>query len=105
MGFKDDLDEDLGAMLTDDEFGYEVTYTKATGGTCNGIFDNEHITVEVGEEGAPVSEQKPTVLIRASDLDSDPAQGDSLTINGNTYSVFDIQPDGTGAILLILEEA
>ena len=105
MTFKDDIDTDLGNMLKEEEFGEEVTYSKATDGKCDGIFDNDFISVDVGEDGPPIDDQKPTVMLRASDLSSDPAQDDTLTIKSVDYKVLEIQPDGTGALLLILEEA
>ncbi len=106
MTFKDDMDSDLGNMLTDDEFGYVVTYSKATDGSCNGIFDNDFISVEVGESAPPVSDQKPTLMVRLSDFDTPPAADDTLTVVGEgDFVVLEAQPDGTGATLLILEEA
>ena len=106
MTFKDDLDYDLGNMITDEEFGDEVTYSKATDGSCNGIFDNDFVEVDVGEASPPVSDQKPTLLVRLSDFDTPPAADDSLTVVGEgDYIVLDVNPDGTGASLLILEEA
>ena len=105
MGLKEDIDTDLGNMVDDAEFGYEVTYTKATDGKCNAIFDNDFVSVDVGENAPPVSDQKPTLTVRLSDFDTPPAQDDSLIVDGNSYTVLEVQPDGTGAALLILEEA
>ena len=105
MGLKDDIDTDLGNMLDDSEFGYEATYSKATGGKCNGIYDNDFVSVDVGENAPPVTDQKPTLMVRLSDFDTEPAQDDTLIVDGTSYTVLEVQPDGTGAALLILEAA
>ena len=105
MTFKSEIDADLGNMLSDDEFGYEVTYTPQVGAalTLNGIFDKDFISVDVGQEAPPITDQKPTLMVRLSDFATPPLQDDTCVVDGNTYTVLEVQPDGTGAALLILE--
>ena len=105
MTFKDDIDDDLGNMLSDDEFGTEITYIPQVGDafTVNVLFDNEYEGVEVGDEGAVVTDQKPMITVRLSDFTNDPAVDDECTINSVDYKIIDIQKDGTGAADLILE--
>ena len=106
MSLKDDINTDLGNMLSSDDFGYQVTYSRATDGACEGISDYDFLSVDMGEVSPPIEDQKPTLLIRRSDLDTDPQHKDALTVvDVGDFIVTGIQPDGTGAILLILEDA
>lgn len=61
------------------------------------------------EEAAPadgwpgVSTVAPVYSCRAADLPPGAGAGDGFTLDGATYEVRDIQPDGTGLARLILE--
>jgi len=106
MTFKDDLDSDLGHMLSDSEFGIAVTYKPAAGGnfTLNVIFDNEYVGVDVGEESPNVTDQKPVARARLSDFTTGPTVNDKMEIESADYTIIDIQKDGTGAVDLIMEK-
>jgi len=103
--FKEMLDEDLGIMLDDEEFGTEVIFKPIIGNPkiINGIFDKEFISVEISE-GPGIQDQAPTLSIRLSDFIVEPKQNDIFTINGIDYKVLEIQKDGTGFAIIILEE-
>jgi len=66
------------------------------------IFDAEHYTA--AGEGADISTSQPMATCRAQDV-AGIEQGDSVTVAGTSYSVADVQPDGTGVVVLILQEA
>jgi len=94
-----DLDDDLDAMLSTDEFADEITLPDLS--VINGIYDTDFI--EVDDDGAMVSSFQPNALVKTSDISS-LAIGNDITINGTTYDVRDIQPDAKGSSLLILYE-
>lgn len=82
-------------------FGESISYLplgSVVSTTINGLFKNEW--VEVNE----VSTLKPTLLIQVSSLAVAPKRGDRPTINGVVYKTTDVQLDGLGAALLILEK-
>lgn len=67
--------------------------------TIYGIFDDDHI--EIGD----ISTTGPQFLCRTSDATAaSVARGNTITINSVSRTVRDIQPDGTGLTLLILED-
>ncbi|MGB0131158.1 head-tail joining protein [Chlorobium sp.] len=66
------------------------------------LFDDEHYAAS--GEGADISTSQPMVTCRAQDV-AGIEQGDSITVDGTAYSVADVQPDGTGVMVLILQEA
>lgn len=88
------------------DFGLVANYTKSGGGTfyIKGIFDNEFYAAETGAGVAFVSAQ-PRFFIRSEDLPSGADYGDSLAVDGVSYTVRVIQPDGTGMTTLLLEKA
>ena len=89
-----------------DTFGESVTHTPADGGdaqTVTGVFANQHVAVLQG--GVEVVTTRPTLGIKLSDFDSEPVQGDTLTINSVTYKVSEVDKDGEGGATLILHRA
>lgn len=92
-----------------DEFAVDVTYTPLSGSAIafTGIFDDAHLAVEMGGEAA-VSTTAPVLTCRADDLDTlslgEARQGDGVEIGGASYTVTDVQPDGTGIVMLVLEK-
>lgn len=92
---------DRAAFVNPDEFGVAATYKGIT--TVNGIFDTRFIEALDGS-GAGVSARQPMFTCQESDLDG-AAQGDALVINGTAYTILESEPDGTGMIVLILEQA
>ena len=97
--------EDLTAFFQEADFAYAATWTPAAGGgpyTLEVIFDNEYFEASMGEAGA--AGRQPMCMAADDQL----AQGsgikrnDTLVINGVTYKVREIQPDGTGVSRLML---
>lgn len=88
------MTEDFTAFFNTDEHATAATYE---GSTVNGVFDREYSAV-LGLEA-----NTPTFTCDESDV-SDIAHGDTITIDGTDYTVREIQPDGTGVVVLVLEE-
>lgn len=66
------------------------------------IFDNGYAAGSVGLAG--MAGTQPSALVRSADV-SDVSVGGSLDVNGATYVVAELQPDGTGMTTLLLEKA
>jgi hypothetical protein len=86
---------DRAEFFNSDEFGVEVTFGAST---FDAIFDHEYV------EAGHFAGEKPVAHCRESDI-SGVSLGSTLTIGGTSYVVREIQPDGTGLALLILEAA
>lgn len=70
--------------------------------TLVGVFDRAYIGV--GGD-VPVDSVAPQFLARSSDIESAGiSDGSTLHIEGRTYVVRSLQPDGTGMTSLVLEE-
>ena len=97
MAFK----ENIAEFMSTDDFAVEVIYTPDGGSAValTGIFDNEHYDVPGGE--VTVTGSQPRFTYEAEDIAA--AAGDTLEHEGVTYTVVDVQPDGTGVNVLILE--
>jgi len=67
------------------------------------LFEAKHQTVSLGEGG--VSGYTPSLFLRLGDLSSDPREDtDALFIvDGVSYSARDVQRDGRGCALVLLE--
>lgn len=90
--------EDLTVFFDTDEFA--VLATPSGGGAAFAvIFDKEYLA-QIG-----VSTTGPAALARASDVSSLTPRTSTLTIEGTTYTVTDVQPDGTGLALVPLQAA
>jgi hypothetical protein len=89
--------EDLSGFFSTADFAVAALYNGAT--TVNGIFDAAY------EEplGNAVEGAAPIFQCAAADLLS-VAHGDTFLINAKTYKVRGVEPDGTGVMLLRLEE-
>jgi len=70
-------------------------------GDVTGIFNAPHEMLEGG--AVEIDGEAPTLLCRSADIAS-AGSGDSVTIEGATYEVYSVQPDGTGMTLLELRE-
>lgn len=93
-------------FLNTDEFGVEATYTPVSGGassTVKGIFDAATQAIEVGLEVA-ISSTSPQFQCRTADLTNGGKQRDTFVIAGVTYKAKDVQPDGTGMTVVMLEK-
>lgn len=97
-----DFDADLLEMMDTDEFAQDITLvTQAV--TIPAIFDSAHF--EVSEDGiTALSSFKPMVQIRTAD-ENGVSLEDTVSINSVSYSVADVQPDGTGLTVLVLHKA
>lgn len=92
-----ETDDDRSYMLAD--FGVTVTFGAST---FQAIFENDHIPVEAGG-GVEFSIQQAMILCRTSDV-TGIGQGSLVSISGNSYAVSDVQPDGQGMTMLVLED-
>ncbi len=93
---------DRASFFNTDDFGVTATYDGAT--SVNGVFTNEDggaLPAIVG--GSEVATTIPRFICQASDVDTDP-RGKSLVVSSVTYEVVDAHPDGTGIVILDLEE-
>lgn len=71
------------------------------GVAVKGHFENEHDPVNAGGM-VEFSIQSATFQCKTSDVAA-VAEGQLITISGSSYAITDIQPDGTGVTLLMLE--
>lgn len=100
-----ETDADRLQFLDTDAFGVEATYKPVTGGaasTIKGIFDAASTAIEVGLE-VSISSTSPQFHCRTSDLTNGGKQRDTFVIAGVTYKAKDVQPDGTGMTMVMLE--
>lgn len=94
-------------FLSSDEFGTTADYTLAAGGTTSdiaGILNNPFRDVDMGG-GPSTADTSPTFVCRSADLPGGAAggaAGDTVVIDGTTYRVIELQPDGAGMTTLIL---
>ncbi len=89
--------EDLTAMF-DVTYGFAVNATYKTR-TIPVIFDEQYYA----EQGIDVdiASSRPAATCKTSDV-STAAEGDSIVIDGTTYTVTTVMPDGTGITVLSL---
>lgn len=87
-----------------DTFPAEAIHTPASTGTPTAItvvHDYRWIECDPGN-GVPQSAQTHTAFVVLADLTTYPKQADTLTIEGEPFEVIDVQADGSGGCLLIL---
>lgn len=92
-----------GIMLAD--FGEKFVYRTLGSGskTITAIFDNNYQAVDAGGN-LPFAMQQPQLTCRTSDIPN-AGEGDTVVINGSTYTVRIVMSDGTGITELMLEKA
>ncbi|MBF0437448.1 MAG: hypothetical protein HQL77_19085 [Magnetococcales bacterium] len=93
-------------------FSVPVVYTPSLenrmelGGTpinLVGIFDEKREVVSLmGSDGMDAVIPRSVLEIRIADLGIEPMAGDDVTIDGMPYRVFEVQPNGDGLVILIL---
>ena len=88
--------EELAVFFDPADHGTEALYDGATV-PINGIFDAEYV------EPLSIESSGPAYTCAAADVPG-VAHGDPLVINGTTYLVRGVKPDGTGVVVLKLEE-
>jgi len=84
--------------------GKTVTYTPQNGSpkAITVLFDNEYLGMDLN--AGTMSTTGPAAYCKSEDLSSTP-KGDAFTIDGTSYTVQDIQPDGTGMTICMLKKA
>ena len=85
--------EDASPFFAD--FGVEAT---VGGFACVGIFDNAYASAFSFTAGT-----SPTLLIKAGDAPT-AGQGDAVDVAGTSYTIASAEKDGTGMLLLRLDE-
>ncbi len=90
--------EDLTVFYDTTDFAVDATYTPLAGSpiTIQVIPDKRYLAVN-GIEG-----YRPIARIEES-LVSSAGNGDTLVVNSITYTVRDVEPNGTGEVMFILE--
>lgn len=100
-----ETDADRLEFFDADEFGTTAAVTLHGGSTFDlvGIFEAPFEGVDIA--GVELSQSAPTFLCRTSDLGGIAAKmDDELEIDGVTYTVNEMQRDGTGIVTLVLLE-
>lgn len=94
--------DDRALLLAD--FGVSATFTPAggTGAAVTGIVDNDYEAVDAGGS-VSFAVTRPRFVCRTADI-SGAAEGDALAIDGVTYTIRVVMPDGTGMTELMLEK-
>lgn len=91
---------DLAAIFDVDDFAVRVTYS---GGTINGIFDNE--TIPVDSNGyVTVHQEQPRLTCKTADIGSI-GEGEVMVISGVSYAIRAWVHDGTGTTVIQLEKS
>lgn len=95
--------EDHDAFFETNGHAIAVTYRPTTGAptTVNGIFNDEYFDEVEGM--VPVESSQPMFYCKLSDVPG-VVHGDHIEFNSSDYNVMNVQPDGTGQVVLILEQ-
>jgi hypothetical protein len=94
--------EDIDAFFSLTDHAISASWTPGGGSPADvvGIFNDEYFE----DVGGPVGvEGSQPVFVCAAARVPGVAQGDTIVINGKTYSIVNVRPDGTGIVDLILE--
>ena len=96
-------DTERAVFFSADDFGSAATYTPSGGSasTINGIFDKDYALAAIGD-GVGVGSNDPRFICRTSDVSS-AANGDAIVVGGVTYTVRNVEDDGTGITTMVLE--
>lgn len=95
--------DDRAIMLAIADFGVSASFTPV-GGTASDvivIFDNAYEAVDIGGSVSFAATQ-PRVTCRTTDVPG-VTEGATLAIDGTTYTIRVIMPDGTGITEMMLE--
>ena len=95
-------DTERAIFFSTDDFATSATYTPSGGSaaTVNGVFDKEYSLADLGVVG--VGSNDPRFICRTVDVSS-AANGDSIVVNAVTYTVRNVEDDGSGITTLVLE--
>ncbi len=70
----------------------------------SGVFDDNRQTVNLmGGGGMEAVVPRPVVEVRLVDLGIDPMEGDEVMVNEITYRILDVEMDGYGTAVLVLQ--
>lgn len=95
---------DLAVFFSPSDFGVSATYLRATARhAVTGIFDREYVAADVAEVAFATTE--PVFHLRSAHVPAGAVPGDRLVIDGASWTVRNIEPDGTGVTRLRLEAA
>lgn len=67
-----------------------------------GLFNAAYQAIDVST-GVPVSTVHPLLEVVSNDLPAKPEEGDTVSIQGMTYLIVDVRPDGNGYLKLALQ--
>ena len=94
------FEEDFTAFFdTVNGFAESVTYGAST--TISAIFDTAFFEDRAAEVG--IDSSKPACLVRTSEVPG-AVFGDRILRSGVLYRIVDVQPDGKGLAILVLEK-
>ncbi|MBF0625841.1 MAG: hypothetical protein HQL82_13660 [Magnetococcales bacterium] len=97
-----------------DTFGVPISYIPSLknrpllGGVAHdltGIFDEARETVSLmggGSGGMETVVPRPVVELRQADISITPMEGDTVVVGEISYRILEVQPDGLGAVVLVL---
>ena len=100
---------DRAVFVSVNDFGKSFRYVPSIGpeSTLTGIFDAAYLLMEAGTPG--VSGTAPTLVCRTDDLQALPMgkaiDGDRIIDGATEYFINDVQPDGIGMTVLIVERS
>ena len=95
-------DTERAIFFDSNDFASSATFTDVSAGTSStvkGIFDKESVEQAVGEAG--LIEEVPVFTCKTSDV-SNATFNDTLAIDGTTYYIKELLPDGTGVTRITL---
>ncbi len=104
-----DIDALINAAAADPRhFAVPITYVLAAGAPItgmSGIFDDAFEDVRIATDGTQLTTVSPALGVQLSSFPAGivPAQGDQVTVAGNTYYVSDVRTDGLGWAQLVLK--
>jgi len=100
MGFET-LQSNVNDLIID-AFKVETDAIYNGSTAVEGIFSKDYL--DAGEGSVSFESSTPAFVCQAADVPAI-ARADTFLINGTTYSVTGIEPDGTGLVLLKLRSA
>lgn len=91
------FDEDLDLFFdTTEGFATDIT---VDGLAVDAIFASEYVEISIGN--VPFSGEKPVLVGKHSDFTG--KFGETVVIGSDSYTILDIQPDGSGTCRVILQ--
>ena len=100
MGFEE-LQSEVNVAIVD-TFKLSTGAIYNGGASVDGIFSKDYL--DAGEGAVSFESSTPAFVCQAADVPAI-ARADTFLINGTTYSVTGIEPDGTGLVLIKLRSS